>query len=114
MTSQLPEGFVRWPLPSDTWAARSSLPTGFRVAVVDENQRAHGCKWTVGAEGRLCRFTVGPGHKTCRQPAAVLLHRHRYGGRRNDWAYCAEHIYGRRIEDGRVLSTILVEVEDDQ
>jgi hypothetical protein len=54
--------------------------------------------WTTEPEiidGRLCRMKVG--RASCRRPAVAAL------ARSNGWwCYCAEHLYGRRIENGVV------------
>ena len=54
--------------------------------------------------GKTCRFTTGPGHSVCGQPAVVALKR----GRGGWWAYCGEHMYGRRIRGGVVETRSLV------
>lgn len=48
-------------------------------------------------EGRLCRF------RPCREPAVAVLDRSRRRGRRLWYGYCDEHLYGRWIEDGKVV-----------
>jgi hypothetical protein len=54
--------------------------------------------WKAGAAaGRRCRYGAGPGHPACGKPAVATLNRGR------PWAYCAEHLYGRKLEDGRVI-----------
>ena len=59
----------------------------------------------VSAETRWpCRYIVGPGRKICRRPAVAELQRGF-----QSWAYCADHLYGRRIRDGIVEVEILVE-----
>lgn len=38
----------------------------------------------------------------CGKPAIAELNRARHGKPDNWWAYCAEHMFGRWVEDGRV------------
>lgn len=49
-----------------------------------------------------CRHGSGPKHPACGQPAVAWLDRGR-GRRRNWWAYCERHLFGRWIEDGRLM-----------
>ena len=58
--------------------------------------------WVTPAVGAgRCRFTIGPNNETCRQPAVAT----RWRGYRDKraWDYCADHLYGRWIENGEVL-----------
>ena len=68
------------PDPGRVWVRSDSLPSN----------------WQVGAEGRECRFTVGPGHRECRRPAVARVKR----GTLQWWAYCADHLYGQVLHDG--------------
>jgi hypothetical protein len=48
----------------------------------------------------------------CRKPAVAALNRGRHNphtGKRSDswWRYCADHLYGRWIEDGQVMRWVL-------
>lgn len=56
---------------------------------------------------RGCRWGSGPGHQACGAAAVAELNRGRHlrvGGRVDSWwAYCADHLYGRWIEDGQVM-----------
>jgi hypothetical protein len=63
-----------------------------------------------------CRYMVN--RKGCGRPAVARLNR---AGRRDPgplwWAYCAEHLYGRWMEDGHVMEWIIrkrEETEGDQ
>lgn len=95
------QGFVRFPLPTDTWI-KNEPPAGYQLLVVDDARRDTG--WRVGGGGKLCRFTTGPGHRTCRRPAVATLDRG--WARRNRWGYCELHLYGRHLENGKLLTTI--------
>jgi hypothetical protein len=74
--------------------------------------------WRVSArpESRRCRWGAGFGHRACGAPAVAELNR----GHLNDqmerrdswWAYCADHLYGRWIEDGRVMAWRAEKVAD--
>lgn len=59
--------------------------------------------WRVPPEGAgRCRFTVD--RKGCGKPAIASLMRGGYHGKKSvPWDYCAEHLYGRLFEDGRIL-----------
>lgn len=55
---------------------------------------------------RRCRYTVGPGHATCKRPSVALLRRVGWSGFVREWAYCESHLYGRRWESGRILARV--------
>lgn len=84
-------------------------PDGFHWEVVEQTD------WIsppVGA-GR-CRFMEG--RKMCGDPAdATLMRRHhsKFGTRQVPWDYCARHLYGRWMENGKVLGWRLVEDSDE-
>jgi hypothetical protein len=63
-------------------------------------------KLVVGADepGRRCRYMTG--RTQCGAPAVAALHR---GPNASGswWAYCADHMYGRWIDDGVVLQWVL-------
>lgn len=65
---------------------------------------------------RRCRWTVGPGHLTCKKPSvAALNRRHRTISQRFGaawWHYCGDHLYANWIEDGQVLHWRLTEGPD--
>lgn len=76
-----------------------------------------GCHWEVRPAanwrldpGRKCRTSVA---HPCGKPSAAALARtyHRTGKPDSTvwWAYCEDHMYGRWIEDGRVVQWIRVE-----
>ena len=52
-----------------------------------------------------CRFTSGHPLVTCGEPAVATLLR---GRTKQAWNYCAEHLYGRWVEDGRVVAWRMV------
>lgn len=66
-----------------------------------------GPEWQARGYGRACRAGAGRAGPGCGQPAVACLNRGistRTWGRRNSWwGYCAEHMYGRWIEDGQVM-----------
>jgi hypothetical protein len=56
---------------------------------------------------RRCRAGAYPGHPMCGRPSAARLWRKwGHGNRPSWWHYCAEHMYGRWVEDGTVLHWI--------
>jgi hypothetical protein len=74
--------------------------------VVDGDNR-----WRLVTSERRCRRMTG--HKSCGRPAVAELNRGRWrpaGHGRVDawWAYCADHLYDRWIEDGKVMGWRLV------
>lgn len=79
-------------------------PRGYRLVVVDEFIR-RGMDWRPAAPGRRCRWTIGPGHATCKAPAVAELLRGRAW-----WGYCERHLYGRiwDAEHQRLLAAVLV------
>lgn len=69
---------------------------------------------SVGA-GR-CRAGAGAGVGACGAPTVATLFRntfHRGTWELRPWDYCAEHLYGRWIEDGKVMGWRLVKDEND-
>jgi hypothetical protein len=107
-------GYVREAVPADAdWSSLAAeVLTGrapdSRLVVVDEFARDSG--WRPPERGRsyACRWTTGPGHRTCRRPAVATLLRgyaHR-SGRPQRWGYCEDHCYGRRWQAGRLLAVI--------
>jgi len=75
-------------------------PAGFHWEVGE----SHHLDWSLDAwqiGQRRCRFSDAG--VRCANIAAVVLHRYSWNGRSQPWAYCADHMYGRWIEDGRVL-----------
>ncbi len=68
-------------------------------------------------QGRRCRFTVR-GHRQCGADSVAAFNRGRHSrthGRVDSWwAYCADHLYGRWIEDGNVMHWIAVPDEEDE
>jgi hypothetical protein len=67
--------------------------------------------WRVGrpgVEARRCRQQAGKGRRACGRPAVAELRRS-YGSGHTWWAYCEAHLYGRWIENGRLLHWRLVE-----
>lgn len=81
-------GFRRPPRPKP--------PDGFHFEAVEDSSLT----WkTPPLSAGGCRFTVGPGHKTCgAEPVASLMR-----GSGTPWNYCREHLYGRWVEGGRVM-----------
>jgi hypothetical protein len=62
--------------------------------------------WEVTDEvGRRCRFVAGQRRTACGRPAVARLMRGRR--RRTWWYYCGEHLYGRWVEAGRVVHSVL-------
>lgn len=92
-------------------ARPNETPEGYRWEAVEEGPewRVVHLRW----KWPLCRT------KGCRDGAAAELNRGRrspQGQGRVDswWAYCPEHMYGRWVEDGRVMGWRLVPLEEQR
>lgn len=57
--------------------------------------------WGPAIPGRQCRY--GDHGSRCRNRGVVSLYRG-YGTSTRPWAYCAQHLYGRWIEHGHVMT----------
>lgn len=66
--------------------------------------------WTVPSIGAgRCRYGV----PSCKQPAVASLMRSNGRGGTSPWDYCGEHMYGRWVEDGKVMGWRLVKDDPD-
>lgn len=75
------------------------LPDGYRAGWFDALADGYELDWALADDDKTrCRFTVGPGHRTCGRPAVVTLRR----GKSARWGYCdlTEHLYRRRYDPG--------------
>lgn len=86
---------------------------GFEYVAEVETSESGWHAWETVApdEARPCRFDVGPRHATCKNPSVAKLNRGTPSSPR--WYhYCAEpsHMYGRWVEDGKVMCWVLREV----
>jgi hypothetical protein len=75
--------------------------------------RQEGSDWRLETN-RQCRQMEGHHHRCPNQAVAALnrgRRRHGKGSADSWWAYCADHLFGRWIEDGRVMCWILVPAE---
>lgn len=82
-----------------------AAPRGYRWEVVIDD----GLEWTLSPralEGLSCRRST---RNPCPKPPVVVMYR-RQGVGRARYAYCGDHMYGRWIEDGRVVDWRLVPV----
>lgn len=79
-------------------------PTGFHFEAFESQPW-----WRVAAPGdaHRCRWTVTQ-HVTCGNPSVAAIDRSSTKGLSRWWFYCAEHLYGRWIEDGKVMEWRLV------
>lgn len=88
----------------------SDAPEGFEFVAVEDD--ADFVTPAVGA-GR-CRANGGNGQKACGEPAVATIWRPIWrtsGRRKTAWDYCADHLYGRWIENGKVMHWRLRKVE---
>ncbi len=76
-------------------------PDGYRY-----EWRADG-EWRVGGDGRTCSM------RRCHTLAVAQLRRkhRRFVDGFSWWSYCADHLYGRKIEEGIVKEKFLVKDE---
>lgn len=89
-------GFVRVATPEES-APRWSAVDGYTIVVVDEFVREPQ-RWLHAKPGRWCAARL------CRKSAVVSLRR----APNHVWSYCPEHLYGRRLIDGRLEAMIRV------
>lgn len=78
-------------------------------------------EWRVLSLGmeRRCRWGAGYHHKACGEPAVAEFQRSRSTWWENLpqgavpcwWAYCAQHLYGRKLENGVVLVGVAADSE---
>lgn len=76
--------------------------------------RPESANWRVCNGRRQCSDASGTNHRRCQNDAVLEYNRQSYhqGRKRDAWfAYCAEHTYGRWIEDGAVMWWALVPVD---
>lgn len=99
------------PYPWPGWHGRPEdnvAPDGYMWVWRQEDDR-----WRLGGDGKLCRYTVGPAHATCKRPAVATLNRAWSDRRSNRWGYCERHLFSRHIHDGAIWSGALVPVAPD-
>jgi hypothetical protein len=85
------------------------VPSGFELIAVPDPDWRLVTNGVAGVPGRQCRLTSG--RKACGKAAVARVHRsfRRRKLRGHWWSYCAEHMYGRWIENGVVMVWHLVE-----
>jgi hypothetical protein len=94
-------------------AEQREVPPGYRLEAVPDS--GVGGAWRLVA-GKRCRRQSGAGRAYCRKPAVAEVNRgYMRSGQMHEnwWAYCADHLYGRWVEDGQVWCWILKADEDD-
>lgn len=95
-------GFIRVATPDEA-AARWPAIDGYTIVVVDdfvvEPQR-----WLPAIPGRTCAASLAGLVHRCGKPAVATLRR----APNHVWSYCPEHLYGRRLVDGRLECMIRV------
>lgn len=75
-------------------------PEGYRFEAVEQDE-----DWITPAIGAgRCRYVVG--RKACGLHAVATFMRGT--GNKRAWDYCGDHLYGRWIEDGKVMGWRLV------
>ena len=89
--------FIRLATPEEAAAFWGQpVPDGYEAQVYAEDEQ-----WRVRSEDappRKCR-----GKLACQSPPVAEMNRRPADMRSMWWAYCAEHMYGRWIEGGRVV-----------
>lgn len=92
------------PDPSALWP---EVPEGCEVVAIEDPE------WRLTSDSRMCRMRGGKRFgSVCIRDAVAELDRSHVPGRQNWWAYCLDHMYGRWIEDGKVMHWILREKAD--
>ena len=98
-------GFVRLAEPGD--GGGRSVPKGYRLAWFEVTESAAGNTWMVATLDQMQRLHCRHSLKTrCQNPIAVVIRR---GKSWTSWPYCKEHMFGRRIEAGRIIELRLIE-----
>lgn len=100
-------------MPADMAAIRDAgyarrmqdIPEGYHLVAVPVASLETGGEWRL-AGGRACRAGAGAGHKACGAPTVAELNRGT-ASYPSWFAYCADHMYGRWIEEGQVMCWIL-------
>lgn len=85
-------------------AEEDEAPEGYRYEWIADND------WQLVSEQRKCSM------RRCTATADALLRRQhkRFPSGFAWWAYCREHLYGRKVEDGVVKFRRLVQNEEEQ
>ena len=80
------------------------VPEGYELAAEPDPD------WRL-VSGKRCRRGFGRGRPACTSEAVAELNRNarRPGARESWWAYCERHLYGRWVEDGKVMQWVLRE-----
>jgi hypothetical protein len=88
-------------------------PEGYAWAVREDM-----LQWRL-VTGKRCRFQAGPRRKACGRPSVAELNRTQqrriplesgnwtWHTKDSWWAYCEDHLYGRWIEDGKIVHWVL-------
>lgn len=75
----------------------------------------YGVEWVVDEAFELCLGPRKCAMRGCRELALACLLRESKGRRGHKWTRrwgcCADHMYGREIRDGKVMSERLIELE---
>ncbi len=100
---------IRWltPIEAEMWPDDRQYPAMRRGWVDVTTTVAADGRWTLlpHAGIRASRCRKSPRHPCTRPPVVILWRTHRHRPPRLvPWAYCEEHMFGRIIEDGRVLA----------
>ena len=83
--------------PPDT----REVPEGYHLAAAPETP-GNGLPWRLD-DTRHCRYMDGG--RSCGKPSAAAVLRGTV--RKSWWGYCPDHMFGRWIEDGKVMHWIL-------
>jgi len=97
-------------MPSDTEDRERDVPDGFQLEWVDESTLRGSLPWELvaPADSKPCRWSHGG--VRCAEPSVARLDRGEKGPQW--WHYCASHLFGRRINEGRIECQILVPVPE--
>jgi hypothetical protein len=89
---------------TDRPAPPREAPEGQQYVAV-EDRFGPGWRLVTGKRCRFARYHL----PACGQPAVAELDRGRRAGREKWWAYCPAHLYGRWVEDGKVMCWVVRE-----
>jgi len=94
---------------TDEEALRLGLVPGTRAVWVDETTEGRAPHaWNLAGDWaqatRRCRWMLSNPRRACGARPVALLWRTRGGRGLTPWFYCADHLYGRQLEDGRILA----------
>lgn len=96
---------MTWVTAKELAEERREVPEGYHLEAVPDT--GIGGPWIIDST-RRCRWTM-PSRKGCGKPSVAVLLR---GPTKRPFGYCPDHMYGRWIEDGKVMCWVLRKDDD--